>query len=159
MSLTGIRLVVVSRTAKLTPAAARRLARAGVAIATWSPVVARQLGLVRARGTAGLVRSRALRITSRGVGLLGARGRVQLVPSSKPQTVLAHLTPVASGRVQARVDVSGRPAALVTFGRRVRLAGGLKVNARRVALPYGPGGAANALGRQLVERALTWAAG
>ena len=159
VSLSGIRLVVVSRTAKLKPAAARRLARAGVAIATWSPLVARQLGLVRARGTAGLVRSRALRITSRGVGLLGARGRVQLVPSSKPQTVLAHLTPVATGRIQARVNVPGRPAALVTFGKRVRLAGGLKVNARRVALPYGPGGAANALGRQLVERALTWAAG
>ncbi len=158
VSLQGLRLIVVSRTAKLTPAVARRLARAGVGIATWSPAAARQLGLVRARGTAGLARGRALRITARGVGLLGARGRVQLVAASKPRMVLARLTPVATGRVQARVNVPGRPAALVTFGKRVRLAGGLKVNARRAALPYGPGGATTALGRQLVERALTWAA-
>ena len=80
VSLAGLRLIVVSRTAKLKPAAARRLARAGVAIATWSPAVAKQLGLVRAGKTAGLVRSRALRITARGVGLLGARGRVRARP-------------------------------------------------------------------------------
>ena len=155
-----MRLVVVSRTAKLTPAAARRLARAGVAIATWSPVVARQLGLVRARGTAGLVRGRALRITARGVGAArrartrAARRGEQAADGPGPPDARSRRGGCRRGSTSPAV-----PAALVTFGKRVRLAGGLRVNARRVALPYGPGGAANALGRQLVERALTWAAG